>query len=197
MGELVYFRKKETGLLAQYMDSTIDTSELVKDADFEIVSMIVMDNEYDTFSLGGFLQNSSNKLLQGESGFLEQAKKLIKEQGKEKDVMWVAPTQYIGGDDVKFYKIKGDIDIDLAAEVGLGVVLYQGELMIYSPQPNEDPMDAVHEMVKLKVYLQLMHPENVDVKLRESFEKNSELIQSLMLIDHWKHMERLEEILRS
>jgi hypothetical protein len=195
MGELLYFRKNDTGLLAQYVESIVDASGLFKDVDFEIASSIVMDSEYETFSLGGFLGSTSNKLFQGRSGFLEQAKNLIKEQGKEKDVMWVAPTQYKGGDDVKFYKIKGGIDIDLATEVGLGVVSYRGELLIYSPQAIEDSIDAVHEMVKLKVYLQLLHPENIDVKLKESFEKNAELIQSLMLFNNWSHMERLEEIL--
>jgi hypothetical protein len=108
--------------------------------------------------------------------------------------LWAAPTQYNGGDNVKFYKLKCDIDIDLATEVGLGVVLYQGDMMIYSPQPNNDPIDAVYEMIKLKVYLQLMHDENVDMKLKESFDKQAELIQSLMLINHRWHMERLEII---
>ncbi|MFS0871088.1 MULTISPECIES: hypothetical protein [Paenibacillus] len=195
MRELSYYRKNETGLLAQYMDSIIDASGLVKDIDFDIVSMIVMDNEFDTFSLGGFLGSTSNKIFKSSTGFLEQAKNVIKEQGKEKDLMWVAPTQNVVRDNVKFYKIKGGIDYDLAAEVGLGVVSYKDEFMIYSPQGNDDPMDVVHEMIKLKVYLQLMHPENVDMKLKESFDKNAHLIQSLMLINHCKHMDRLGDIL--
>ncbi|KPV59666.1 hypothetical protein QJ48_09750 [Paenibacillus sp. A3] len=69
--------------------------------------------------------------------------------------------------------------------------------MIYSPQTNEDPIDVVHKMVKLKVFLQLSHPEKVDVELKEAFEKNAKLIQSLMLINHWRHMERLENILEN
>lgn len=194
MGELVYFRKKEMGLVEQYLDSMIDGSGLEKDVDFEIVSMIVMDNEYDTYSLGGFLGSTSNKLFKGNTDFFEQAKGLIKVQDKEKEVMWVAPTQYNGGDNVKFYKLKCGIDIDLATEVGLGVVLYQGDMMIYSPQPNNDPIDAVYEMIKLKVYLQLMNDEIVDMKLKESFDKQAELIQSLMLINHRRHLERLEII---
>lgn len=197
MGELVYFRKKETGLLAQYIDSVIDTSGLVKDVDFEIASLIVMDNDYNTYSLGDFLGSPSNKLIQGNTDFLEQAKGFIKVQGKETEVMWVAPTQFINGDDGKFFKIKGGIDIDLATEIGLGVVTYKGELLVYSPQENADPMNAIYEMVKLKVYLQLLHPEDVDIKLKESFEKNAELIQSLMLLNQWRHMERLESILEN
>ncbi|WP_141097560.1 hypothetical protein [Paenibacillus aquistagni] len=151
--------------MEQYLDSIIDVSGLVNDLDFEIISILVMDNEYNAYSLGGFLGSTSNQLYEGKTGFLVQAKGLIKVHGKEKDVLWVAPTLYTGGDNVKFYKLKSDIDVDIASEVGLGVVMYQGELMIYSPQPNNDPIDAIYEMIKLKVYLQLMHPENLDIKL--------------------------------
>ncbi|KPV59665.1 hypothetical protein QJ48_09745 [Paenibacillus sp. A3] len=84
MGELLYFKKKDSGLLAQYVESIVDASGLVQDVDFEIASIIVMDNEYDTFSLGGFLGSTSNKLFQDSSGFLEQAKIHLKNRGKKR-----------------------------------------------------------------------------------------------------------------
>ncbi|MEK5357882.1 hypothetical protein [Paenibacillus sp. FSL L8-0709] len=51
------------------MDSIIDLSGLVEDDSYEIVSMIVMDNENATFSLGAFLGNISNDLLRGGEWF--------------------------------------------------------------------------------------------------------------------------------
>ncbi|ASS66993.1 hypothetical protein NYE70_22165 [Paenibacillus sp. FSL R5-0407] len=194
MGELVYFQKRDVGALEKYIDLIIDASELVKDVDFEIVSMIVMDNEFDTYSLGGFLGTSSNDLFQGNSGALEQARSLLKEKGKLDDIEAVFTTQFQSNSNLAFYRIKDRVDIDLATEVGLGVVSYKGELMIYSPQVDEDPTDTVYEMVRLKVYFQLIHPESIDENLKESFKKSADLIQSLMLIDSWKHIGILEEI---
>jgi hypothetical protein len=52
----------------------MDGYGLVKDIDFVIVSMLVMDNEYNVHSLGGFLGRTSNQLIEGNTDFLEQAK---------------------------------------------------------------------------------------------------------------------------
>ncbi|GIP52920.1 hypothetical protein [Paenibacillus vini] len=194
MGDLVHFRTKEIGSLVKYIESVIDASELVKDVDFEIISLIVLDKEFKAHSLGGFLGTKSNEVFQGKSGFLKQANHLINENVRNNEVEAVFATEYQHSSDIVFYKINGGIDIDLATEVGLGVVLYNGVLMLYSPKEKGNSMDTVYEVVKLKVYFQLIHPESIDENLKGSFKKNADLIQSLMLIDSWKHIGILEEI---
>lgn len=67
MGDLVFLNKRDMSLLVQYVDSLIDISGLIEGEDFEIVSMIVMDNEYNTYSLGGFFGSTSEKLFKDES----------------------------------------------------------------------------------------------------------------------------------
>lgn len=194
MGELVHFKTKEIGALAKYIDSMIDASKLVKDVDFEIISLIVLDKEFQAHSLGGFLGTKNNEVFQRGSSFIKQAHRLIKENVRNNEVEAVFTTEYKPSSELVFYKINGGIDIDLATEIGLGVVLYNGVLMLYSPDQKGNAMDTVYEMIKLKVYFQLLHPESIDENLKGSFKKNADLIQSLVLINSLKHTGKLVDI---
>lgn len=197
MGELVCFEKKDMGTEAQYIDSVIDATDLVEGVNFEIASIVVLNSECDAFSLGGFLGTKSNELLRGYSGFLDQAKALIKEHAREDEIDVIFSTPFSPRDNIAFYKIKEDIDIDLATELGLGVVIHKGEFMIYSPH-LKDPMDVIYEMLRLKIYFQIMHPEKIDEHLKSSFEKNTNLFYTSMLMNNGsRNMERLEGILKN
>lgn len=68
-----------------------------------------------------------------------------------------------------FYKINGEVDIDLATELGLGVVRYNKEYHLYFPYIREDPIYTLYEMTMFKVYLQLLYPDQVDEAFRKDF----------------------------
>jgi hypothetical protein len=193
MGDVVYMNKQKQGV-SKYMDSGIYASDLVKGVDFEVASIIVMDDQFEAKSLGGFLGNKSKLLFQDIVGKpINTAKRLVKESKKGNQAIYETP---LPKENVAFYKLKTDtvIDIDLATEIGLGFVTYKNEYMIYSPLLGEDPKDVVYEMVRLKMYFQLTHPEYIDTKFKESFSKNEDLLMSLIIIDMPKHINRLNEI---
>ncbi|MCY9757751.1 hypothetical protein M5X00_26335 [Paenibacillus alvei] len=186
MGKLLYLNKQDEGI-ARYMDSGIDASKLQKGVDFHIASIFLVDDNFEAHSLGEYIGKSSNELFQGiESGYIQVAKKIIS------GVTGLMETPYNKG--VPFYRVKGNIDIDLATDVGLGVVRYQGEYYLYSPTSDDDPMDAIMEMIMLKVYFQLMNPNEVDQKLAASFSKFHKMILVNMTSNAQKHINRLKEI---
>lgn len=188
MGKVLYLNRQDEGI-ARYMDSGIDASQLVKGVDFHIASIVVMDENFGTHSLGGFLGTNSNELFQGiEGDYIGMVKTLVVDKGVEGFI----ETPYHNG--VPFYRVKGDVNIDLATELGLGVVRYQGEYLLYSPSSKDDPMDAVSEMLMLKVYFQLMYPNEIDQRLAASFSKLRTMLMVNMTANAQKHINRLKEI---
>ncbi|TVX86035.1 hypothetical protein [Paenibacillus agilis] len=190
MGKVLYMNKRDEGI-AKYMKINIDTSKLKRGVDFHIASIFVVDENFGVNSLGGFLKESSNELFQKlESDYIGKAKKLLDGKGSE----GFMETPHHEG--VPFYKVNGDINIDLATEIGLGVVNFQGEYMLYAPSSKNDPMDAVTEMLMLKVYFQLMYPNEIDQKLGESFSRLRNTILTNMTANQAKHINRLKEIFK-
>lgn len=190
MADVVFMNKKQEGFL-KYLDSQTKLYGLKKDIDFEIVSIVVLSDYSKAFSLGEFLGIRSNELFKDSKGkYLNTAKKLL----QEKQFKAISETLYPRINEVSFYEVKDQIDIDLASEVGLGVVKYKEKYMLYYPFQGEDPKSIVYEMLMLKVYFQLLHPEDVDVKLQAGFGKYASLIQSMMVANGRKHIQRLKEI---
>ncbi|MFC5530327.1 hypothetical protein [Cohnella yongneupensis] len=182
--------KKDAGI-SRYIDSIVLATDLTKGIDFEVASFVVMDDYYDVFSLGGFLGTSSNKiLLTTKSNLLHR----VKESIKNEDQLLIAETPFPKHNNQAFFKIHGRIDIDLATELGLGVVKMNGEYMLYFPFSKGNPSDAILEMLLLKVYFQLLHPLELDEKLKLTLEKNEDLIITYLKIDGRKHVNRLKEI---
>lgn len=192
MGKLIYMNKKEEGV-AKRLAEGINAAGLKKGIDFTIVSFLVLDEEFASHSLGGFLGRSSVKLFKTViGGYRAFAESLVADKGVEA----VVETPYPKIENPVFYKLNEEIDIDLATEIGLGVVLYNDEYMLYCPSNTGSPMDAVAEMLAIKVYFQLKHPEEVDEKLKASFVKFQDVIMSNMIANSAKHMNRLKEIFR-
>lgn len=192
MGELINLKKKLKGA-EKYLESGLVVSGLSKE-DYTILSMIVMDNDFQGYSLGGFLGKSSNELFENVSGKpIDIAKSLVKESEKTNEGVMQTPMPKLNK--IVFYKLKNTtIDIDLATELGLGVVEYKNERMIYSPFYTENPKEAVYEMLRLKIYLQLLNPDDLDESLKDSFMRNEDLIQSMILINMPKHSNQLKRI---
>ncbi|OME54028.1 hypothetical protein BSK59_15720 [Paenibacillus odorifer] len=189
MGELIYMRKQDEGI-ARYINSGINASELKNGKDFHVASIVVLDTTMGSHSLGGFLGTKSNVLFRDkEEGFKSIAIELMNDKNAE----FVFETE-IPKSDLAFYRLAEEIDIDLATEIGFGVVRYNGEYLIYSPF-YKSPIDAVSEMLMLKIYFQLIHPDEVDPKLKNAFVTFEDVIQSKMIVNSAKHMNRLKEIL--
>jgi hypothetical protein len=190
MGNVVFINKEKEGLI-KYLDSATNVSGLKNGVDFEIVSFVFFADNFQAYSLGGFLGTRSNDLFKEENGkYINTAKRLV----KGTKIKAIAATPYPTIDNVAFYEVKGQIDIDLATEIGLGVVSYKNKYMLYYPFLTADPISVVYEMLMLKVYFQLLYPEDVDVKFKSAFEKYADLIQSMMVVNGRKHIKRLKEI---
>lgn len=195
MNKVVNIGKKRKGVMNQ-IKRMIDASDMVKGVDFDIASFIVLDNELSAHSLGGYLDNSSNELFKHNKGkFADVANRLT----EGKDIQFIAETQYI--EDVNhrmFYSMKEEIDIDLATELGLGVVYHKNEYLIYCPFIDDDPEQIVHELVMLRIYTQLRNPKVVDVNLAQKFTNVEDVVISYILSNQKvidKHMNKLYDIL--
>lgn len=194
MGEVVYLRKNQEGV-TKYISEIISANNLIKGRDFEVVSFLVLDSDFTSHSLGGFLRSTSNKLFKdvvvGHSTF---ALSLV----ADKNVEGVMETPMSKNDNLVFYRLAEEVNIDLATEIGLGVVRYKGEYLVYSPSNTENnPIDIINEMLSIKVYMQLFHPEDVDYNLKKSFEDYENLIQSNMIVNAAKHMNTLKTTFRN
>jgi hypothetical protein len=196
MGEVVYMNKKKIFGVAKYLDTGYRTKGLVNGVDFEVVSFIILDLlNLKGYSLGGYLKTSSNELFNNiNSNYLDATNTLINEMKKDGEVAGVSETLIPNNEDYAFYQLKGvEIDIDLATEIGLGVVKYRGHYMLYYPHYQQES-DAYVEMMLMKTYFQLKYPENIDEKIKENFAKYEKAIRPLISINVPKHMKRLKEI---
>ncbi|MFF0828151.1 hypothetical protein ACFYU8_14840 [Brevibacillus sp. NPDC003359] len=81
-------------------------------------------------------------------------------------------------DNIAFYKAKNEIGIDLATEVGLGVMKRQKDYLLYCPFISEEPTSIVYEMLFLKVYVQLLHPEENWYETKYFYRRAKEYEQS-------------------
>lgn len=191
MGDLIYMNNNDDEGVTKRMVDGVNASGLKKGIDFNIISFMVLDRDFASHSLGGFLGKNSTKLFKNVAGgYRAFAESLV----AGKSVEAVAETPYPKIDNQVFYRINEEVDIDLATEIGLGVVLYKGEYLLYCPSNTGNPMDAVSEMLTIKVYFQLKHPDEIDMKLKSSFEKYQDIIMSNMIANSAKHMNRLKEI---
>lgn len=192
MGKIIDLNEKRKGVINEIVN-IVDATNLELNIDFQIASIIVMDKEMDVHSLGGFLKTKSSTLFSRKAvNPIEIAKTNTK--GKEVDV-YSTPFPKSETIHLKFYELKSDINIDLATEIGLGVVKYNGKYHIYYPYMSNEPREIVMEMLMLKIYIQLLNPRNVDISLAKNFDKIEDEVMSRMIIDMPKHMNRLKEIL--
>jgi hypothetical protein len=196
MGDVVYMNKKNVFGVAKYLDTGYRTKGLVNGVDFEVVSFLILDLlNLKGYSLGGYLKSSSNELFNNTNGdYLNATNALINAMKKDGEVAGVSETLIPNNEDYVFYQLKGvEIDIDLATEIGLGVVKYKGDYMFYYPHYQETN-DAYVEMMLMKTYFQLKYPENIDKKIKENFENYLKAVRPLMTINVPKHIQRLKEI---
>ena len=191
MGDLVYINKDES-IASKHMVEGIRVKDLKKDVDFHVVSFLVLDHNYDLHSLGGYLNKRSNKLLSNVVGGLPV---FVSSILAGKNIVGFGETDYPEVDNLVFYKMDEEIDIDLATEVGLGVVQYKGETYLYYPSATGDDMDAVGEMLRIKVYCQLKYPDEIDKKLQVSFIKVQNMIERVLKANVSGNMRKLRGIL--
>lgn len=191
MGEVLQFIDKGA---AKFVRQTISAKSLVFGRDFEVVSFVVVDKDNCLYTLGSYIGKTSNDLFAGQAkDFAACAKDQINGSGAAR----LIPTPYPKNPEhVEFYQLSCDIDIDLAVEMGLGVVKYGEKFAIYCPKPIVDPIEIIYEVFRLNLYIQLLNPDNIDQKLKEGFHRNKDLIESIFLLNTDKHMMRLEDIFK-
>jgi hypothetical protein len=196
--------KREEGSIFNFIDYVVVTTDLEQGVDFEVVSMTVMNKDFELMSLGMFTGMPSSRLFEKynfHDNYLSTTRMLLNNIGNSKNVVAVDETQLPDEADENFvfYKFNEPVDIDLATELGLGVVkMKDDEFLLYSPFYGQDEQwDNLDEMLMLKVYFQLKHPETYDWKLENTVIEHVDLIESVMVANVEKHINQLKKIFSS
>ena len=149
-----------------FVKSMICAKELTQNVDFVVISSTVMTEDFDLMSIETF----SKKGLLGKKTILENS---------------FTPFPKERNEDFVFFDVKETIDIGLATDLGLGVVqmltgVHAGEQMIYIPFYGHGitkQWDDVNEIIALKAYLQLKHPEVYFESLDNLLHEHRELVE--------------------
>lgn len=140
--------------------------------DFEIVSKLVMMDDYFTFKV-------YEECMSGDHAIANVMKTHF-----EKD--WV---EYV-------YRIPGEeINIKLAATIGMGVIKdLEENLLLYNADTSSNECWEEDEQIKLGMYYQLTFPDYHDPKLEIYLRENMEQMQLLSPVENSKVISKLERI---
>lgn len=184
-----------------YIEGVSEVRGKVQGKDFQVVSMFVLDDDLNAYSLEGFLKLRSPELAkqqlnlrydQHEVRKVLQEKKLIRGHMVLNETIFPMATDK----DFVFYKLNEPLDIGLLTELGMGVVRmltgeFAGELMVFFPFYGTHESDDLDEIIILKMYLQLKHPEVYFKGLDYLFEEHADKLESLILTNVEAYMNRL------
>lgn len=167
----------------QFVDKMIGAKELIMDYDFAIVSQTVMTEDYELLSV----ETATKRGYIGRKKIIESAYTPF-------------PQEY--NEDFVFFLLNEEIDVGLATDLGLGVVKmltgkYRGEHLIYLPfygQGITKQWDDINEIIAIKVYLQLKHPEIYFESLDKLLREHRELIEANIIHNAKGYINRLYEI---
>lgn len=154
--------------MIDFIEKIEDAEQLIHGFDYAIVSIIVLDDDFETYSVDEWYNMDSLAYFETErlkknhyQAFLESWK-----GSRSGNVgMGITPTQYIRN--ATFYLPKVRIDLSAAITFSLGVVEilrgeYAGQFMLYySMKMNEEDLveaDALDEILMLKLYFQYTNP---------------------------------------
>lgn len=164
-----------------YVENVVGAKDLVVGKDYEIISKVILTNDFDTYSLEDFNKSglSNNLIIAADETPLPDEK------------------------DFSLYLLNEEVDISLATECSLGVVEFltgehEGKFGVYFIfYGTDEEWDNIDEIIALSMYLQLKHPEVHFDNLNELFDEHFDLIVTLFLSDVEKHMARLTKIFNS
>jgi hypothetical protein len=165
-----------------FVEAVVEVEGLEKGKDFEVVSTTVMTDDFEVMSIETYA-----KWFMGKKNLIETS---------------ATPFPTDIDDNFVFYKLTEKVDVGLATDLGLGVVRmstgeYKGEFLIYFPFYGESKeWDDLDEIIALKVYLQLKHPEIYFDKLDKLVDEHGDLVETLIVHNPQKYMKQLDGIFR-
>lgn len=147
--------------MLNFIEKTIDAEGLINGFDYAIVSMTVIDHDYETYSIDEWYSFESLTYFNSErvsKNHYESILKILKERKPYN--LGITPTQLV--ENGTFYLPIEKIDPSAAITFGLGVVEIlrgeeSGQFMLYnSVKMNEE--DIADEILTLKLYFQYTNP---------------------------------------
>jgi hypothetical protein len=167
-----------------FTEDVFSATQLKEGEDFEVVSMMILNYDFDFYSIDSFFDIDSSHLYQ--EGILDtkQIYNFFHDHQKMNQVMNLSKTPYPQNNErnIYFYKMKGAINFNHAISVGFGVVKmlrgkYKEEYLLYNFNSFIDgdhdlQLDFAEEILMLKIYAQLTYPNKYDDKGIEKLLKN-------------------------
>lgn len=157
------------------------TTGLIEGYDFEIVSLAIINEDFEYHTFNSFFNENINDYYNDFKGenYIEQLIALKKDkfngcQSYGKTPMMNSPKHFFSTGTI-------EIDIDLATNLGLGVVMLKnnqlkGKKLIYSINGQDDS----NEKLRLAMYLQLVDKNSNILALKKVLEKDRSYLEPLI-----------------
>lgn len=180
-----------------------NTDGLIEGYDYEIISYMILDQDFEFHTFKSFFGESINDYydkFKGEN-YVKQITKLKQEELQGCQAYGKTPMNDVPQ---YFYMLdKGEVDIDLATNLGLGVIVMKnselsGEYLLYSLEYDEDDEESViDEQIRLIMYLQLTDKKMDSKKLDKFITGNIDYLKSLVQRDSEEVVGKLVEIYKN
>ena len=180
----------ETGVFS-FIDDFFPANNLIKGKDFEVVSYMVMDEETELYSADYYYNVDTSKLLNEFN--IKQIIQHFYQHSKMQNEIDFMETPYPDNEirNIYFYNMRGSVHFDYAISLGLGVVKmlkgeHQDDYYLYNFSSFVDDEANLHEAImeeilKLKMYVQLTNPAEVDDKKLEKLLMNNPVYFSTLI----------------
>jgi hypothetical protein len=189
------------------VEKIVRINELQGDV-FEVVSITVMDEEFEMHSLDSFIKVKTMdffKMIGSVHNHLENCKAAFDLMGLTHRVLSVdtTPLPDENNDNLLLFKLEDDIDFDLAISLGLGIIKmlsgkYVGQYFLYCPfvgeNENFDDWDRCDQFLLIRTYIQLKYTNQYDFKLKHILKQNPALISTLIVSKPYLYISRLKHI---
>ena len=193
-----------------FIENMFFASDFKKGEDYEVVSFMVLDHQYNFHSIDHFFEINSHELFSLHQIGPKSVNHFFQNHPKVCDVISLSETPFPQNEyyPTYFYKLKGLVHFDYAISVGLGVIrmlqgTHKGEYLLYNfLNQVEDEQDVqnepIDEMLRLKIYSQLTYPRECDDKRLEKLMREDPIYLSLLLPgDSKRVLNKLEYIYQS
>jgi hypothetical protein len=175
---------------------------------FEVVSITVMDEEYEMHSLDSFIKVKTPdffEMIGSVHNHLASCKAAFDQMGLLQRVISIdtTPLPDVNNDNLLLFKLEDDIDFDLAISLGFGIIKmlsgeYVGQYLLYCPfvgaNENFDDWDRRDQILLIRTYIQLKYTNQHDLKLKHILKHEPLLISTLIVSKPDLYISRLKHI---
>lgn len=157
-----------------FIEQIIPASKIPEHHKLNLLSFLILDCDMEVRTFKRMFKKSLNEFYQengSNHGFQQNLEKVIKSG-------LLIPSTLEPKPETLLYRVIGEVDLDLAASIGLGVAKlengpYQDGYFFFSSSDNEWEEENAITILLLKIYFQLSYPDEIDDRKLEKYLSDS------------------------